>query len=329
MKLKNELEFKTVLEGVAMADALGVPFENLKLGKYDKVEEMQDSFVKRHEKYDPHGQPEGSWSDDTSLTLVLMEYLNTVDYQKGNPVAGNTVDFMENRRKWLIDGEFTPLGETFGTGSTTRESVKNFIDGLSPEKCGLTDDKNNGNGTLMTLSALAFWAAEKEMDCYDLFAHLEFILQTSHNTALNAHICYLYLLILQLKFEGARLETAISSGIKFYRAMDREDKLPVLSDDMRLLVESSINKIKTNNFGEIQTSGFVVHSFEAAMYCVLNSKTYKECTIKAVNLGGDVDSIAAIAAPLAVANWGLGDVDSWKNKLKGVDVLNKYINKFQ
>ena len=40
-------------------------------------------------------------------------------------------------------------------------------------------------------------------------------------------------------------------------------------------------------------------TLEAALWCFLNTTNYKDCVLKAVNLGGDTDTIAALAGALA------------------------------
>ena len=52
---------------------------------------------------------------------------------------------------------------------------------------------------------------------------------------------------------------------------------------------------------EIKSSGYVVHTLEAALWCLLSTNSYRECVLKAVNLGGDTDTVAAIAGGLAGA----------------------------
>ena len=74
-----------------------------------------------------------------------------------------------------------------------------------------------------------------------------------------------------------------------------------------------LNRIKRD---EIKSSGYFVDSLEAALWCVLTTDTYKECVLKAVNLGSDTDTIAAIAGGLAGALYGYGAIpEQWRNVL--------------
>lgn len=49
----------------------------------------------------------------------------------------------------------------------------------------------------------------------------------------------------------------------------------------------------------IKSSGYVVDTLEAAIWCLLNTDSYKYCVLKAVNLGEDTDTVAAVAGGLA------------------------------
>lgn len=50
---------------------------------------------------------------------------------------------------------------------------------------------------------------------------------------------------------------------------------------------------------EIRSGGYVVSTLEAAIWCLLNTDSYADCVLKAVNLGHDTDTVAAVAGGLA------------------------------
>lgn len=68
--------------------------------------------------------------------------------------------------------------------------------------------------------------------------------------------------------------------------------------------------------GEIRGSGYVLHSLEASIWCLLNSDSYRECVLKAVNLGEDTDTTAAITGGLAGALYGYDNIPGkWRQTL--------------
>ena len=68
---------------------------------------------------------------------------------------------------------------------------------------------------------------------------------------------------------------------------------------------------------QIKSSGYVVDTLEAAVWCVITTDSYAECVLKAVNLGEDTDTVAAVAGGLAGALYGLDGIpQAWLDKLK-------------
>ena len=59
---------------------------------------------------------------------------------------------------------------------------------------------------------------------------------------------------------------------------------------------------------EIKSSGYVVHTLEAAVWCLLNTSTFADCTLKAVNLGDDTDTVGAVAGGLAGLAYGYSGI---------------------
>ena len=59
---------------------------------------------------------------------------------------------------------------------------------------------------------------------------------------------------------------------------------------------------------EINGDGYVVHTLEANLWCLLRAETYREVVLTAVNLGEDTDSTAAVAGGLAGIVWGLESI---------------------
>ena len=59
---------------------------------------------------------------------------------------------------------------------------------------------------------------------------------------------------------------------------------------------------------KIRTSGYVIDSIEAAVWCLITTDSYKDCMLKAVNLGDDTDTVAAIAGGLAGLYYGYEEI---------------------
>jgi ADP-ribosylglycohydrolase len=59
---------------------------------------------------------------------------------------------------------------------------------------------------------------------------------------------------------------------------------------------------------DLHSSGYVIHSLEASLWCLLNSSSYPETVLAAVNLGGDTDTTGAITGGLAGIYYGFDHI---------------------
>lgn len=76
----------------------------------------------------------------------------------------------------------------------------------------------------------------------------------------------------------------------------------------------NINGFSALRDHEIKSSGYVVHTLEAAIWCLLNTDSYKDCVLKAVNLGDDTDTVGAVAGGLAGIYYGSENIPAeWLN----------------
>lgn len=119
--------------GLAVGDALGVPFENLPRGSFICTDMVG---------FGTHSQPKGTWSDDTSLTLATQE---SISRQSGKI---DIEDIRLNFEKWFYQNCFTPFGKMFDCGYTCSTAII--------EKKGQNTVNDNGNGSLMRILPLAF-----------------------------------------------------------------------------------------------------------------------------------------------------------------------------
>jgi ADP-ribosylglycohydrolase len=87
--------------------------------------------------------------------------------------------------------------------------------------------------------------------------------------------------------------------------------------------------IQRTKIDKIQSSGYVIDTLEAALWCFINTKSYSECIFQAINLGGDTDTIACIAGGLAGIHYGLRNIPvNWIQTLAKKHNINSMIDKF-
>lgn len=311
------IEMKTVrsmLMGFAVADALGVPVEFVRRPQLRKnpVEGMTNGGV--------WSQPAGTWSDDTSMTIATMESI-------GRLKAINLDDIMNNFAEWMEHDEFTANNHCFDVGNTTATALEHFLDGVPIEQCGLTSPHSNGNGSLMRILPIALYLYSIKGADFDDEA-MEAIHKVSALTHAHAQSligCGIYCLIAAQLLDGRPLEQAIKEGLlraeKYYTRT-----FPDALKHYKRLFDPNFGSLDEN---EIESSGYVVHTLEAVIWCALNTTNYRALALKAVNLGGDTDTIGAIAGGLGGLAYGLEQIPSeWIEALKNKDLLKDIAAEF-
>jgi tyrosine-protein phosphatase YwqE len=74
----------------------------------------------------------------------------------------------------------------------------------------------------------------------------------------------------------------------------------------------------------INSSGYVIDSLEAAVWCLITTDTFRDCLLKAVNLGDDTDTVAAIAGGLAGLYYGYENIpEEWLCEIQKRDWIEE------
>ena len=302
---------KAALFGLAVGDALGVPVE-FKSRQTIGVNPVTDMIG-----YGTYNLPAGTWSDDSSLAFCLAEALTQgFDLQ----VIG------QNFVKWKNENYWTPRGHVFDIGVATRQAISRLANGESPELAGGFDETDNGNGSLMRILPLLFYLHDKPIDeRYDITGKVSSI---THGHIRAVIACFYYLEFAKQIFEG-------KDKFEIYRDLQTEisDHLislainPTEISKFDRLLKSDISKLDE---AEIQSSGYVLHTLEASIWCLLTTDNYKEAVLKAVNLGDDTDTTGAVTGGLAGLLYGFDNIpEAWLQqiaKYKDIEDLAKRLN---
>lgn len=288
---------KALLFGVAIGDALGVP-----------VEFTQRAFLKANpvvgmREYGTHNQPKGTFSDDSSLTFCLAEVLT----QKFSLEA-----IAQNFIQWYKSGYWAVGGTLFDIGIATRLSISNLMNGVVPDLAGGMTEDSNGNGSLMRIAPLVFYLKDKKVD--ERFMITKQVSSITHRHIRSVIACFYYVEFARKILEG-------QDKFKAYHntqiiVSDLLSSYPILSEEIsrynRLLKED----IYTLDEDRIQSSGYVIHTLEASIWSILTTNSYKEAVLKAVNLGSDTDTTAAVTGGLAGLIYGFDSIPAdWINTI--------------
>ena len=268
--------YQGCLLGLAVGDALGTTLEFKPRGTFEPIDDMVGGGCFDLEP--------GQWTDDTSMALCLAESL--IEKKGFDPY-----DQMKKYLLWYRTGYMSSTGTCFDIGGTTRAALNAFEKTGEPFS-GPTDLRSSGNGSLMRLApvpmfffpdreAMIFYAGESS--------------RTTHGSQACIDACRLFASILFNAFSG----------------MDKERVL--FDHDINIVQSPAIKEIASGAYrnkteDEIQGSGYVVKSLKAALWCFHTTNSFRDAVLKAVNLGDDADTTAAICGQVAGAFHGYNKI---------------------
>ena len=280
------------LLGVAIGDAVGVPFE------FRSRDQMKANPATGLTGYGTHNQPEGTWSDDSSLTFCLAESL----------IDGYDLrDISEKFIKWKNEAYWSARGEIFDIGLTTSKAISRLhriiqngdIAELSRQKYE-GDEYDNGNGSLMRIIPLLFYLKGRPIQ--EQFEIIWEVSALTHRHIRAAMSCLIYLKLAEKLLEGSEKTIAYSETraeiLHFWEDIqfsenEREHFSKVIQQDIR---ETGIEELKSG--------GYVIEVLESSIWFFLNKDSYEDTILSIINIGHDTDTSAAIAGGLAGIYYG-------------------------
>lgn len=264
--------YRGCLLGLACGDAVGTTLEFGERGTFEPLTDMVGGG--------PFGLKPGDWTDDTSMALCLATSL----------VECNEFDADDQMRRycrWQDEGYLSSNGRCFDIGNTVSAALARYR-AMGDPMAGPTDAFAAGNGSLMRLAPVPmFYSAD--MDAAE--RHAADSSRTTHGATECVDACRLF----------ARM---------LVRALRGQPKHEVLLGDASMTgfcgsvaaIASGIYQYKSA--ADIHGSGYVVRSFEAALWAFDATDNFHDAILRAANLGDDADTTAAICGQIAGAFYG-------------------------
>lgn len=248
-----------------------------------------------------HNQKAGTWSDDTSLTIALIKALGDKEFNVDS-IARRMMD-------WLYKGKYTANGKVFDVGNTTREAIWRMHKGVSPIEAGGKDEYSNGNGSLMRIHPLAFYL----LDVDDFEEKKNMIYQVSsltHANIISKVACHFLVELIIHLLKTNSIRTAYDVVCRKFAEYYTEDKI------QSAFANIFSGKILSMPASSVKSSGYVIDTLEAVLWCIFHTTTYKDAVLTAVNLGDDTDTVGAITGGIAGIIYGLNAIpEEWISKL--------------
>jgi len=269
--------------GLAVADALGMPFETMTHDNPILAGWDGETFLA----CEHHGLRPGQWTDDTQMSLCLAESL----IARG---AYQVTDAAERYLAWFLSGTAR------GVGGTVRAALTELGKHGDPHLAGIVGGR--GCGTAMRAIPLGVYARGGNGPYWNL-ANLE---RHAHRDARITHrseeaedASYIVASVASSLFHLVN-NKYYTEELKDWSVTDRIQSVLMIYKHFN--PDSVTYDLLTRSWAfttdeEIRSLGTSSRASEVvatAMACLVNATSYEEAVVRAIRLGGDTDSRASI-----------------------------------
>jgi ADP-ribosyl-[dinitrogen reductase] hydrolase len=264
--------FRGCLLGLAAGDAVGTTVEFSSRSSFPPVTDMTGGG--------PFRLQPGQWTDDTSMALCLATSLLERE-------GFDARDQMERYCRWHEEGYLSSTGRCFDIGTTVAAALRRFRETGDP-MAGSTHPRSAGNGCIMRLAPVPMF----------FYPDLDAVEHQSAESSRTTHAATECV-------DASRLFGRIVA-----RALLGRPKDEVLFGDAdtftgaATIVDIARGSYRDKAESDIEGSGYVVRSLEAALWCFLRTDSFDAAILRATNLGDDADTTAAVCGQVAGAFYG-------------------------
>ncbi|WP_205739089.1 ADP-ribosylglycohydrolase family protein [Vreelandella venusta] len=278
------------LLSLAAGDALGTTLEFCIRDQHPLHTEMRGGGV--------FNVAPGEWTDDTAMALCLAESL--VNRQSFDPH-----DQLSRYVRWWREGYMACQGRCIDIGGTTLDALQRF-ERTQDANAGGTQAYQSGNGGIMRL-APAVMVANSEQEAVSLAVRSSLTTHASPD-CLDA-----------VALMGAVLWRLLQ-GEPLRKVLAQMPTTPAQGDRILALQAGLFCELSRE---EVSSSGYVIDTLEAALWCCWQARSLEEALVLAANLGDDADTVAAVTGQLAGAAWGVKALPerwlttlAWRDKIE-------------
>jgi ADP-ribosyl-[dinitrogen reductase] hydrolase len=276
------------LLGLAVGDALGTTLEFSRRDQHPHHAEMTGGG--------PFHLAPGQWTDDTSMALALAESL-------AGEGGLDPRDLMDRFRRWWRQGAYSCTGSCFDIGIATRQALARF-EATGDPMAGSTDPQTAGNGSLMRLAPVALHGWRDAAAMRRLAAEQS---RTTHAAPQAIEACEYFALLLREAILGAPRAALLAP-----QAWPGDPGIAAAANGIW----------RGRERAAVRSSGYVLHTLEAALWAVDRTDSFEAAVVLAVNLADDADTVGAVTGQLAGALYGLSGIPArwlaplaWRERL--------------
>jgi ADP-ribosylglycohydrolase len=216
---------------------------------------------------------------------------------------------------------WTATGIVFDVGGTTSTALRHITNGIPADQAGGKHEDSNGNGSLMRILPVVLRFAHESTET--LTSYVERASAITHGHARSKMACVLFGFIARQLLLGMPPEAALQVARTEFKGWYQNT--PEFSVFRRILEDDFIRLSE----GQIVSTGYVLHTLHASLWCLLTTGSFEECVLKAVNLGGDTDTTGCVAGGLAGVHYGMSAIpEKWIHSLARHDEVELLFNRF-
>ncbi len=287
------IHFRGCLLGLAVGDALGGPLEFMDARtiekKHGRVAEMIGGGWL-------HLKP-GQYTDDTQMALLLAQSLAEKGSFDANDIARRFVAWLNSNPPDVGNHTRAVLSKIAADGSDWKSASTNVQ---------RVNSQSAGNGSLMRSAPVALW------DFDDVSSRLEHSRVQSEITHAHQECQWSCALLNSFLFH---LMNVGVRDLALERALNECRDAP---GHIRKRVQMAPGKMKS----ELKPTGYVLDTLDCAIWAFMNSESFEESVVAAVNLGGDADTTGAVCGALAGAFYGEAQIPArWLDVLENRELL--------
>jgi ADP-ribosylglycohydrolase len=286
--------FQGAMLGLAVGDALAAATQFRRPGSFTPVGDLLGGG--------PFDLPRGAWSDDTAMALCLAESL--AEREGFDPA-----DQLERYGRWQREGYLSATGQCLGVTAATARAL-----------------------------AAAPWRAQPLAD-----AQLRSLLDAEPLSRVAPVVLHAYASpneAIALAGEAARatceaprvLDACRLLAAMLHAALRGEPRERVLAPPAAAFGERALHRevarIATRSYDDDYTppaaDGGALAVLDLARWCLASTRSFREGVLRAVNLGGDSDAIAAVYGQLAGAHYGVAAIPAgWRAALARAELIGE------
>jgi ADP-ribosyl-[dinitrogen reductase] hydrolase len=270
---------------LAVGDALGGPLEFMESAviarKHGRVTEMIGGGWLNLKP--------GEWTDDTAMALDLAQSLVDKNGFVPEDIAARFVAWLESSPPDVGNHTRAVLGRMRGDGmpgnkTTDWKTASLGVQRLSPSSAG--------NGSLMRCAPVALF------DYADTAARLDHSKVSSEIT--HAH-------------QECQWSCAIANGFIAHAISlgGRDAALDAAVEECRDApghIRKRISLAPGKHRSELKPTGYVLDTLDCALWALMNTDSFEDAVVEAVNLGGDADTTGAVTGAMAGAFYGESEI---------------------